>query len=199
MGLLNFEWIGGQKRPAGAAPLLAVQHVAVRVGSRLVLDDVSLDVYEGEHVRITGPNGAGKSTLLNAIAGITPLISGRILFGGEDLRRVPLHERPKLGIRYMRQRDNVFPALTVQENLRLAAGPDAYDLFARQFPSWAADITPKRRAGMLSGGQKQKLAWAMATLGQSTLLLADEPDAGMERPVSRHASRSYSLITVEHS
>lgn len=179
MGLLNFEWIGGQRRATGDSPLLAVDGVSVRLGQRLVLDDVSLEVYEGEQVRITGPNGAGKSTLLNAITGILPLAKGRIVFQGEDISSLPAHERAHRGIRYMRQRDNVFPSLTVRENLKLALGPDGYERFAERFPDWARDIAPNTPAGMLSGGQKQKLAWGMTVLTQSRLALFDEATTGV--------------------
>lgn len=179
MGLLNFEWIGGQKRAQGATPLLAVESVSVRLGQRHVLDDVNLEVYEGEQVRITGPNGAGKSTLLNAIMGVVPLASGRIAFKGKDISQLPTHERAQSGIRYMRQRDNVLPSLTVRENLRLALGSDGYERFRKQFPEWAKDIVPDTPPGMLSGGQKQKLAWGMTVLSQALLFLVDEPSAGV--------------------
>ncbi len=178
MGLLNFEWINDQRRSSGATPLLEVEQIWVRLGQRLVLDDVSLTVYEGEQVRITGPNGAGKSTLFNAIMGTTPISSGRILFRGENLSSLSVHERAKRGIRYMRQRDNVFHSLTVRENLKLALGDGGYERFREQFPDWASNIAPQTQVGMLSGGQKQKLAWGMTILHEPALLLADEATAG---------------------
>ncbi|MEQ1741623.1 MAG: ATP-binding cassette domain-containing protein [Candidatus Nitrotoga sp.] len=179
MGLLNFEWMGGRKHESGTTPLLQVENVCVRVGQRLVLDDVSIEVFEGEQVRITGPNGAGKSTLFNAITGVLPLDEGRIVFKGEDISKLPTHERTARGIRYMRQRDNVFPSLTVRENLQLAVGNDGYERFRERFPEWAKDIVANQPAGMLSGGQKQKLAWGMTVLAGCSLPLFDEPQAGM--------------------
>ncbi len=200
MGLLNFEWVSGQKRPAGAVPLLAVEGVSVRLGQRLVLDDVSLEVYEGEQVRITGPNGAGKSTLLNAITGVLPLATGRILFKGEDISILPTHERTSRGIAYMRQRDNVFPSLTVRENLKLALGADGYERFGERFPEWVRDIAANTPAGMLSGGQKQKLAWGMTVGGGCGLILVDEPSAGVAEPISLSAYVNRdSAIWVEHT
>lgn len=199
MGLLNFEWINGQRRAPGMAPLLSVQNVSVRLGQRLVLDDVSLDVCEGEQIRITGPNGAGKSTLLNAIMGVLPLAAGRIIFKGEDLSPLPTHERAKRGIRYMRQRDNVFPTLTVRENLRLALGENGHERFQERFPDWARDIKPQTMAGMLSGGQKQKLAWGMSALCAPQLLLTDEPFAGVQSDTKLILPHNSSTqITVEH-
>lgn len=198
MGLLNFEWIGGQKRTPGAVPLLSVQGVSVRLGQRLVLDDVSLEVHEGEQVRITGPNGAGKSTLLNAITGVLPLNEGRILFKGKDISGLPAHERAARGIRYMRQRDNVFPSLTVRENLQLAVGKDGYERFSERFPEWAKDIAGSQPAGMLSGGQKQKLAWGMTVLQDNmALMLSDEASAGSSEALKVDAPLSFCF--VEHS
>lgn len=198
MGLLSFEWIGGQKRTTGATPLLAVEYLSVRLGQRLVLDDVSLEVYEGEQVRITGPNGAGKSTLLNAIMGIVPTTSGRILFKGDDIGKKATNERAGLGIRYMRQRDNVFPTLTVEENLGMALGDFGYGQFAEKFPDWARDIPARKLAGMLSGGQQQKLSWAMIWLMGAHLLLLDEPQTSMEGCKDIFPLSDNTRLIVEH-
>lgn len=197
MGLLNFEWIGGQRRIPGGTPLLAVEQISVRLGQRLVLDDVSLTVYEGEQVRITGPNGAGKSTLLNAITGVLPVNEGRIMFKGEDISTLSTHERTAMGIRYMRQRDNVFPSLTVRENLQLAVGKDGYERFRERFSEWAKDIVANQPAGMLSGGQKQKLAWGMTVLQEPILLLSDEASAGSSEQLL--LSTNQSACFVEHN
>jgi len=199
MGLLNFEWINGQRRPPGTTPLLAVQGVSARLGQRLVLDDVSLEVYEGEQVRITGPNGAGKSTLLNVIMGIVSTTSGRILFKGEDIEDKATHERSDMGIRYMRQRDNVFPSLTVKENFDLALGSEGYDQFTTTFPDWAEDLHPKMPVSLLSGGQKQKLAWSMSVLSAPQLLLTDEPLSGVQSDTTLILPfKNPTRITVEH-
>lgn len=199
MGLLNFEWLGGRKHESDGTPLLQVEHISVRVGQRLVLDNVSLEVFEGEQVRITGPNGAGKSTLLNAITGVLPLNEGRIVFKGEDISRLPTHERTARGIRYMRQRDNVFPSLTVSENLQLAIGKDGYERFRERFPEWAKDIVANQSAGMLSGGQKQKLAWGMAVLSSGDILLADEPSAGVTADANMMSQAMPTTIYIEHN
>ena len=198
MGLLNFEWTGGRKSESGGAPMLQIEHVSVRIGQRLVLDDVSLEVCEGEQVRITGPNGAGKSTLFNAITGVLPLNDGRIVFKGRDISRLPTHERTALGIRYMRQRENVFPSLSVQENLQLAVGNNCYESFAERFPEWAKEITPSQSAGMLSGGQKQKLAWAMTVLSGCSLSLFDEPQAGIEVGTKMGLPALGTAMIIEH-
>lgn len=200
MGLLSFDRVRGRKtQESTAIPLLQIEHISVRVGQRLVLDDVSLEVFEGEHIRITGPNGAGKSTLLNAITGVLPLAEGRILFKGEDISALPTHERAFRGVRYMRQRANVFPSLTVQENLRLAIGKDGFERFSERFPDWAEDISANKPAGMLSGGQKQKLAWGMTMLPEAELILADEPSAGMPSDANVKSRPSSTTIFIEHN
>jgi len=198
MGLLNFEWMGGEREP-GDAPLLQIEHVSVRIGQRLILDDVSLEVFEGEQVRITGPNGAGKSTLLNAIAGVLPLDKGRILFKGEDISKLTTHTRTARGIRYMRQRDNVFPSLTVRENLQLAVGKNGYERFRERFPEWAKDIAANQPAGMLSGGQKQKLAWGMTVLSPGKIILADEPSTGVTTDANMMSQSILTTIYIEHN
>lgn len=199
MGLLNFEWIGARnKRESGGTPLLQIEHVCVRIGQRLVLDDVSLEVFKGEQVRITGPNGAGKSTLFNAITGVLPLNEGRIVFKGEDISKLPTHERTARGIRYMRQRDNVFPSLTVSENMQLAIGKDGYERFREKFPEWAKDIAANQPAGMLSGGQKQKLAWGMTVISDCYLPLFDEPRAGMAIDKTMDSVGLCTAMFIEH-
>lgn len=198
MGLLNFEWINERRcLPENRPPLLEVEQITVRLGQRLVLEDVTLTMYEGEQVRITGLNGSGKSTLFNAIMGVIPICSGRILFRGENIGSFPTHERAKCGIRYMRQRENVFYALTVRENLKLALGNSGYEQFREQFPSWASNIAPQRLAGMLSGGQKQKLAWGMTILQKPVLLLSDEATAGSSE--SFFPATGQSACIIEHN
>lgn len=183
MSDLQFTTLRRGERRNGAAPLLRVEHLTVKVGIRRVIDDLNLDVFEGDTICISGPNGSGKSTLLNAIAGLDParVEAGTISLGGEDVTSLPAHERARRGLAFMRQRDNVFIDLTVEENLRLAVGPDGPARFHESYPAWAADLPGRKRVGLLSGGQKQRLAWAMATLRPSRLLLADEPEVGVSQ------------------
>jgi ABC-type branched-subunit amino acid transport system ATPase component len=195
---LRFTMLRQGERRDGATVLLRIQHLSVRVGIRRVIDDVDLDVFEGDTICISGPNGSGKSTLLNAIAGLEParIEAGTISLGGEDVTSLPPHERSRRGIAFMRQRENVFLDLTVDENLRLAVGAAGPAWFRDAFPSWTADLPGRKRVGLLSGGQKQQLAWGMATLRPSRLLLADEPEAGMSSrpPVPTNAT----LLLVSH-
>lgn len=183
MSNIYFQWLKHGESGGNAAPLLQVKGLTVQVGVREVLTDIDIDVFLGDHVRITGPNGSGKSTLCNAIAGIEParIVSGQICFNGQNITRMPAHERAALGITYMRQMENVFQNLTVSENLILALGKDGYERFSQTFPNWTHELSANKRAGQLSGGQKKKLAWSMSLLGGKKLFLADEPDAGVDQ------------------
>lgn len=199
---LQLTWSKCGVRGSNARPLLSVTDLVVRVGVRRVLDGINLEVFPGDHVRITGPNGCGKSSLLNAVAGVAPaqIENGRIIFDGADITDWPAHERAGQGIAYMRQVDNVFPSLTVHENLTIALGTGGYDRFAKSFPDWARDFPADTRAGLLSGGQRKKLAWGMTALTGKKLFLADEPEAGVaERLYVPNDITSYVVITHENS
>jgi len=148
-----------------------------------ILKGASLEVSPGELVAIIGPNGAGKSTLLKALAGLLRLKSGTILLDGAVLDALPARERARRGLAFVPQEANIFPTMTVRENLEmgglLESGTTAARitaLFAR-FPV----LAEKRRAAArtLSGGQRQVLAMAMALMVQPRLLLLDEPSAGL--------------------
>jgi branched-chain amino acid transport system ATP-binding protein/neutral amino acid transport system ATP-binding protein len=148
-----------------------------------ILKGAMLTVEPGALVAIIGPNGAGKSTLLKAIAGLLRLKSGRIVLDGTAIEGLSPRERAKLGIAFVPQEANVFPTMTVRENLEMggfleprATAGRIEGLFTR-FPL----LAEKRRAAArtLSGGQRQVLAMAMALMVQPRLLLLDEPSAGL--------------------
>jgi ABC-type branched-subunit amino acid transport system ATPase component len=186
------------------APLLNIKNLSVRVGIRQVLKDMNLTIYKGDHIRITGPNGSGKSTLLNAIAGVEPahIEKGSIIeLNGKDITSRAPHERASLGIAYMRQTDNIFPSLSVGDNLRLALGDDGAERFTQTFPEWANDIPLSKTAGLLSGGQKKKLAWGMTVLRQNAkIALLDEPKAGTDDSVDvEKISEHLTVLEIEHS
>jgi branched-chain amino acid transport system ATP-binding protein len=148
-----------------------------------ILKGAALAVGERELVAIIGPNGAGKSTLLKAIAGLLRLKSGRVLLDGSPIEALDARDRARRGIAFVPQEANVFPTMSVRENLEMGGFLDSHAargrieaLFAR-FPL----LAEKRRAAArtLSGGQRQVLAMAMALMVHPRLLLLDEPSAGL--------------------
>ena len=148
-----------------------------------ILKGAALQVGPRELVAIVGPNGAGKSTLLKAVAGLLMLKSGSITLDGVAVHTLPSRERSRRGIAFVPQENNVFPSMTVRENLEMGGFVDRTRLADRiadvleRFPM----LADKRRqqARTLSGGQRQVLAMAMALLVQPRLLLLDEPSAGL--------------------
>lgn len=163
---------------------LTIGGVDVAYGPTQVLFDVSLEVATGDLVCLMGRNGVGKTTLLNAVMGVLPVARGHVLLDGEDLRRLPPHERVRRGIGYVPQGHQVFPELTVRENLDvvLESAPRA----TRQDLHDALDVFPSlvalagRPAGLLSGGQARQLAIARALVGRPDLLILDEPTEGIQ-------------------
>jgi len=163
--------------------LLDVRDLDAGYGDLQVLFGVDLEVAEGEYVAIVGPNGAGKSTAMKAVVGLATHMGGEIRFDGEELAG----EAPQVvigrGVGYVPQSDNVFPALTVEENLTIGAyqlgglPDDRLAAVVEQFPILAERLD--ERAGNLSGGQQQMLAMARALIPEPPLLLLDEPSAGL--------------------
>lgn len=148
-----------------------------------ILNGVDLTLAEGELVGIIGPNGAGKSTFLKTIFGLVPVRSGTIELRGDDIAGLAAHELVARGVGYVPQRENVFPSLTVDENLRMGLylRPGQFDerreAVAELFPL----LTERRdqRAGNMSGGERQMLAMGRALMMEPSVLLLDEPSAGL--------------------
>jgi len=176
-----------------------------------IVRDLSVHVGAGEIVTIIGPNGAGKSTLIKAIAGLVVIEGGAIRLAGSDITGVRPDQLADHGIAYVPQSANIFQTLTVQQNLvlasqRLAGSRDGrveamFDLFA--------DLHERRgiRAGGLSGGQRQMLAIAMALVAEPTLVLMDEPTAGLSPRAAQEvlalirsiAAEGVSVLLVEQN
>jgi branched-chain amino acid transport system ATP-binding protein len=162
----------------------------------VVLDDVSLEIPEGRSLAVLGRNGVGKSTLLLTIMGFTSIARGTITWGGEDLTRVAPHLRARRGLGWVAQEREIFPSLSVAENLTVTARPGRWDLHAvyELFPRLA-----ERRAAMgnqLSGGEQQMLAIARALMTNPRLLLLDEPLEGLAPIIVEELARAIRRMTA---
>lgn len=164
--------------------MLAVSALNQSYGGSHTLWDVDLDVPAGSRTCLMGRNGMGKTTLLKCIMGLLPASSGRILFEGRDIRTVAAEERAGMGIGYVPQGREIFPQLTVGENLAVGLGlgrgrvKKIPDLIFEMFPVLKQML--RRRGGDLSGGQQQQLAIGRALVLQPSLLLLDEPTEGIQ-------------------
>lgn len=164
-------------------PALAVDAITSGYGEVPVVSDVSIHVAQDEIVTIIGPNGAGKSTLLKAIFGLLPAWQGRVSFAGDDVTGLPPEQLVRRGIAFVPQTENVFPSLTIRENLtmggftRVDGVADRIDWVFDLFPVLAE--RPRERASRLSGGQRQTLALARALMLEPRVLLLDEPSASL--------------------
>lgn len=181
------------------ADVLTTRGLGVTIGGVEILRDVSLDVRPGEILAVLGPNGAGKTTLFNVLSGLRRPTSGSVTLAGRDVTALPAFRRARLGLARSFQITSVFPALTVLENVRLAAQAHAGESLAlwravrhgdaAYEDAWRAlrlagldDIdgdAAEIEAASLSHGGKRKLEVALAIVGRPTVLLLDEPTAGM--------------------
>lgn len=178
--------------------MLTVEALDLHYGAAQALRQVSVAVRIGEVTTVLGRNGVGKTSLLRAIVGHHPLSGGRILWQGDDISRLAPYERARRGIAIVPQGREIFPLLTVEENLqtgfaRLARGdrridPEIFELF----PVLAQML--KRRGGDLSGGQQQQLAIARALVMKPTLLVLDEPTEGIQPSIIKDIGRAISYL-----
>lgn len=164
--------------------MLRVADLRAGYGSTPVLTGVNLEVGEGEIVAILGRNGMGKTTLLRTLIGLLPAWAGSIRLGGQEISKLKAHQRARLGLGYVPQGRDIFPGLTVHENLRLGGMAGRRESSARMtellglFPMLSEKLTT--RGASLSGGQQQLLALARALVAAPKILLLDEPSEGIQ-------------------
>jgi branched-chain amino acid transport system ATP-binding protein len=202
-------------------PILTLTDAVVAFDALRAVDGVSLSVPRGQRRAIIGPNGAGKTTLFNAIAGMVPPTGGRIMFDGHDITKLPPHRRAQLGISRTFQITNLFPTLSVQDNMILALrglSPRKFSLFGRPDRDSVeatriaaalgaariaerADVTVKE----LSYGEQRQLEIALSLVTTPTMLLLDEPAAGlspsersMVAEIIRSLERDITVVLIEH-
>jgi branched-chain amino acid transport system ATP-binding protein len=206
-----------------ATPILATRNLGLDIGGATILSGVELEVREGELLAVIGPNGAGKTTLFNLVSGLLLPTSGTVELAGADVTHEPPFRRTRAGLGRTFQVSNVFPLLTVRENVRLAAeaalgGTMRIWRRASRFreaidkASWALDrVGLGGRAAVLAGslahGDKRKLELAMVLAGESRAILLDEPMAGVsmenvpelvELIRSVHVDEGKTVLLVEH-
>ena len=206
-----------------SAPILATEQLGLDIGGATIVADVSLDVAEGEFLGVIGPNGAGKTSLFNLISGLRHATTGRIRLDGEDITGRSPFRRTRLGLGRTFQVSNVFPLLSVRENVRLAAEANlggALRLWRRaegvrealERADWALGRVGLARraraaAGSLAHGDKRRLELAMVLAGDPRVILLDEPMAGVsvenvhelvELIRTVHTEEGKTVLMVEH-
>src|SRR5215510_8849901 len=186
---------------------LVLEGVSAGYGETTVIERISLDVAPGRTLAVLGRNGVGKTTLLSTIMGHTRLRGGNIRFAGKEITTLPPYRRARLGIGFVPQEREIFPSLTVEENLLVAERPGQWSL-ARVYDFFPSLAERRRNHGnQLSGGEQQMLAIGRALMGNPELLLMDEPLEGLApllvrevgRVVADLKARGLSILLVEQN
>ncbi|MEM0340970.1 MAG: ABC transporter ATP-binding protein [Acidilobaceae archaeon] len=182
--------------------VLSVESLNAGYGKLQILFDVSFSAKRKEIVAIIGPNGSGKSTLLKAIFGIANVYSGRILYHGNDITKMPPHEKARIGLAYMPQTDNVFLNLTVIENLKIASytiNEEDAESRTKEVLEFFPFLKKKLdiRASALSGGERQMLGIAMILIRDPSVVMLDEPTAGIAPVIAKQMATYISRLRDE--
>jgi len=192
---------------ADDAPALELDGLSAGYGETVVLENVALKLRAGETLSIIGRNGVGKTTLLATVMGHTTLHGGRLRLRGKDISTLAPHRRALAGLGYVPQEREIFPSLSLKENLEVAARPGSWtlDKVYELFPRLAE--RQSNRGNQLSGGEQQMLAIGRALIGNPSVILMDEPSEGLApviveelaRALKRLAAMSLTLVVVEQN
>lgn len=180
--------------------MLQIDQIQVNYGAAPALWDISLHIHPGELISVIGPNGAGKTTLINAVMGLNPLKSGKIVWEGETVSVLPPHRLCERGLALVPESRRLFTAMTVRENLELGAMHSAARAQRAQTLEKVCALFPAVRAkldqvsGTLSGGQQQMVAIGRAMMALPRLLLLDEPSLGLAPSIVGEMFRSIESI-----
>jgi urea ABC transporter ATP-binding protein UrtE len=170
-------------------PAIAIRDLAAGYGGKPVLQGVDMTIGRGEVVAVIGRNGVGKTTLMRALIGLLPASSGEIRFDGDPINTFGAHQRARRGIGYVPQGRDVFPRMSVEDNLRVGVRPGAADI-ERAYEVFPILRERKRQAaGTLSGGQQQQLAIGRVLVAQPRLILLDEPSEGIQPSIVQEIAR----------
>ena len=192
---------------ADDAPALELDGLSAGYGETVVLENVALKLRAGETLSIIGRNGVGKTTLLATVMGHTTLHGGRLRLRGKDISTLAPHRRALAGLGYVPQEREIFPSLSLKENLEVAARPGSWtlDKVYELFPRLAE--RQSNRGNQLSGGEQQMLAIGRALIGNPSVILMDEPSEGLApviveelaRALKRLAAMRLTLVVVEQN
>ncbi|AXK79811.1 ABC transporter ATP-binding protein [Pseudolabrys taiwanensis] len=180
-----------------AESALELDNVRAGYGETVVLEDIRLKIAPGETLSVIGRNGVGKSTLLATIMGHTTLHGGRIVLQGKDISRLATYRRVAAGLGYVPQEREIFPSLTVRENLEVAARPGRWTVKTvfELFPRLSERIT--NMGNQLSGGEQQMLAIGRALIGNPSVVLMDEPSEGLAPVIVEELARAIKRLTQD--
>jgi branched-chain amino acid transport system ATP-binding protein len=179
------------------AEALGLRGVSAGYGETTVLEDLTLTLATGESLAVIGRNGVGKTTLLATIMGHTNLRAGSIALNGVDVSRSPVFERVAAGLGYVPQEREIFPSLSVRENLQVAARPGRWTetRVCEAFPLLAARLN--NAGNQLSGGEQQMLSIGRALIGNPSILLMDEPTEGLAPVIVEELVRAMTRLRTE--